>query len=86
MAPYIDTMLDEVAGYDCYSFMDGFSGYNQISIYPPHRILTAFTTPWGIFAYACMPFGMCSSPGTFSRLGINTFRKYLSSYDEGISR
>jgi hypothetical protein len=75
--PFTDSMLDGVAGYDCYSFMDGLSGYNQISIYPPHRPLTAFTTPWGVFAHARMPFGMCNSPGTFSRLEVNTFQKYL---------
>jgi hypothetical protein len=75
--PFTDSMLDGVAGYDCYSFMDGFSGYNQISIYPPHRPLTAFTTPWGVFAHARMPFGMCNSPETFSRLRVNTFQKYL---------
>ena len=68
--PFTDSILDRVAGYDCYSFMDGFSGYNQISIYPPHRLLTAFTTHWGVFAYARMP-------RIFSRLGVNTFQKYL---------
>ena len=75
--PFTDTMLDGVAGYERYSFMDGFSGYNQISIYPPHRVLTSFTTPWGIFAHERMPFGLCNSPATFSRLGTNTFRNQL---------
>ena len=64
---FTDTILDEIAGYDCYSSMDGFSKYNWILIYPPHRI----------FAYACMPFDMCNFLGTFFKLEINTFWKYL---------
>lgn len=75
--PFINIMLDGVAGYDRYLFMNGFPRYNQISIYPPHHILAAFTTPWGVFAHKRMPFGLCNSLATFSRLGTNTFRKYL---------
>ena len=29
--PFVDTLLDDVAGHEMYSFLDGFSGYNQIS-------------------------------------------------------
>ena len=28
--PYTDALLDDVAGHEIYSFLDGFSGYNQI--------------------------------------------------------
>jgi len=38
--------------------MDGFSGYNQIQIAELYRLLTAFTTNWGIFAHSKMPFGL----------------------------
>jgi hypothetical protein len=38
--------------------MDGFSGYNQIQIHPADQYKTAFTTPWGTFAYRVMPFGL----------------------------
>ena len=30
--PYADEILNEVAGHECYSFIDGFSGYNQVLI------------------------------------------------------
>lgn len=28
--PYMDSILDDVAKHEMYSFLDGFSGYNQI--------------------------------------------------------
>jgi hypothetical protein len=75
-------MLDAMAGYKCYSFMDGFLGYNQIQIYEPHRWYTSFTTDWGIFAYMVMPFGLCNAPATFQRVMIEAFQKYLREFME----
>jgi hypothetical protein len=45
--------------------MDGFSGYNQIQIHPADQYKTAFTTPWGTFAYRVMPFGLKNAGATF---------------------
>lgn len=45
--PYIDS----TAGHEMMSFMDGFSGYNQIKMSIEDREKTAFTTPWGTFCY-----------------------------------
>jgi hypothetical protein len=47
--------------------MDGFSGYNQIQIHPADQYKTAFTTPWGTFAYHVMPFGVKNADATFHR-------------------
>jgi hypothetical protein len=47
--------------------IDGFSGYNQISVLPEDREETAFTTPWGTFLYAKMPFGLMNTGATFQR-------------------
>jgi hypothetical protein len=47
--------------------MDGFSGYNQIQIHPTDQYKTAFTTPWGTFAYCVMPFGLKNAGATFQR-------------------
>ena len=47
--------------------VDGFSGYNQISVHPDDKEKTAFTTPWGTFMYDKMPFGLMNAGATFQR-------------------
>ena len=65
--PFIDQMLDRLAGYSYYCFLDGYSGYNQISIAPEDQEKTTFTCPYGTFAFKMMPFGLCNAPATFQR-------------------
>jgi hypothetical protein len=45
--------------------MDRFSGYNQIQIHLTNQYKTAFTTPWGTFAYRVMSFGLKNVGETF---------------------
>lgn len=47
--PFIDQLIDECAGSKIYSFMDGFSGYNQINIALADQHKTTFIYPWGTF-------------------------------------
>eukprot|EP00253_Pinus_taeda_P013839 PITA_13839 len=49
--PFIDQVLDTLAGKKYFSFLDGFSGYNQIQVAPEDQEKTTFTCPWGAFAY-----------------------------------
>ena len=49
------------------SFLDGFSGYNQVAVHPDDQEKTYFTTPWGTFMYTKMPFGMMNVGATFQR-------------------
>ena len=49
--PITDHVLERVAGKQAYSFLDGFSGYNQVSIKEEDQHKTAFATEWGIYAY-----------------------------------
>ena len=65
--PFLDQMLDRLAGYEYYCFLDGYSGYNQIAIAPEDQEKTTFTCPYGTFAFRRMPFGLCNAPGTFQR-------------------
>nr|GFB15542.1 reverse transcriptase domain-containing protein [Tanacetum cinerariifolium] len=65
--PFMDQMLERLAGNEYYCFLDGFSGYFQIPIDPRNQEKTTFTCPYGTFAYRRMPFGLCNAPGTFQR-------------------
>ena len=65
--PHIDQMLERLAGHEFYCFLDGFSGYNQVPIFPADQDKTTFTCPFGTFAYRKMPFGLCNAPATFQR-------------------
>ncbi|GKA98901.1 reverse transcriptase domain-containing protein [Tanacetum coccineum] len=61
--PFMDQMLEHLAGNEYYYFLDGFSGYFQIPIDPQDQEKITFTCPYGRFAYRRMPFGLCNAPG-----------------------
>ncbi|GKF43628.1 hypothetical protein Tco_0130180 [Tanacetum coccineum] len=62
--PFMDQMLERLAGNEYYCFLDGFSGYFHIPIDPKDQEKTTFTCPYGTFAYRRMPFGLCNAHPT----------------------
>ncbi|GKA96227.1 reverse transcriptase domain-containing protein, partial [Tanacetum coccineum] len=75
--PFMDQMLERLAGNEYYCFLDGFSGYFQIPIDPNDQEKTTFTCPYGTFAYRRMPFGLCNAPGTFQRCMMAIFHDMI---------
>ncbi|CAN6711619.1 unnamed protein product [Malus baccata var. baccata] len=75
--PFLDQMLERLAGHSFYCFLDGYSGYNQIVIAPDDQEKTTFTCPFGTFAYRRMPFGLCNAPATFQRCMVSIFSEYV---------
>lgn len=73
--PFTDSILEEVAGHEIYSFMDGFSGYNQISIAEEDKLKTTFIVEDGVYAYNRMPFGLCNALATFQQIILHIFDK-----------
>jgi len=65
--PKVDHILQRVVGASRISLLDGFSGYNQILVYPNDHEKTAFRTPWGTFKYVKIPFGLKNEGAAFQR-------------------
>ena len=66
--PHIDVLVDNTAGNALISFMDGFSGYNQIKMAPKDMTKTSFTTEWGIYCYTVIPFWLKNVGATYQRM------------------
>jgi hypothetical protein len=65
LTPFIDQIIDNCVESAIFSFMDGFSGYNQIDILPDDQQKTTFIYPWGAFSYKKLPFGLKNVGATF---------------------
>uniref|UniRef100_A0A2N9HVU2 Integrase catalytic domain-containing protein n=1 Tax=Fagus sylvatica TaxID=28930 RepID=A0A2N9HVU2_FAGSY len=61
-----------------FSFMDGFSGYNQIKMAEEDKSKTAFVTHWGTFVYDVMPFGLKNAGATYQRAMSRTAQDHLT--------
>ncbi|XP_056849746.1 uncharacterized protein LOC130499575, partial [Raphanus sativus] len=66
--PQIDRLVEATAGHRLLSFMDAFSGYNQIMMDPVDQEKTAFITERGTYCYKVMPFGLKNAGATYQRL------------------
>ena len=66
--PRIDQLVDSTAGHKLLSFMDAFSGYNQIRMDEADQEKTSFVTSQSLFCYEVMPFGLKNTRATYQRL------------------
>ena len=66
--PRIDQFVDSTAGHELLSFMDAYSGYNQIPMHVPDQEHTSFITDLGLYCYVVMPFGLKNAGATYQRL------------------
>ena len=66
--PSIDALVDGTAGYQVLSFMDAYSGYNQIRMHPLDAPKTAFMTDTANYYNVTMPFGLKNTGATYQRM------------------
>ena len=76
--PRIDQLMDSMAGHKLLTFMDAFSGYNQIKMAEEDQEKTTFITSQGIYCYKVMPFGLKNAGATYQRLVNKMFSKQIS--------
>jgi hypothetical protein len=62
--PRIDQIVDSTAGCETLSFLDAYSGYHQIKMKESDQLATSFITPFGMYCYTTMPFGLRNAGAT----------------------
>ena len=76
--PWIDTLVDSTARHQLLSFMDAFSGYNQIKMNESDQEKTSFVTRQRLFYYKVMPFGLKNVGATYQKLMNKMFAHQIS--------
>jgi hypothetical protein len=77
--PCIDQIIDSTTGCETFSFLDAYSGYHQIKMKKSDQLATSFITPFGMYCYVTMPFGLRNAGATYQRCMQHVFRKHIGS-------
>lgn len=75
--PKIDQLVDTTAGHELLSFMDFFSGYNQILMFPLNQEKMSFITHQRNYCYQVMSFGLKNAEATYQRLVNKLFKNLI---------
>ncbi|KAJ3684474.1 hypothetical protein LUZ61_013638 [Rhynchospora tenuis] len=75
--PSIDVMIDSTVGFKYLSFMDAYSGYNQIRMSQADEEKTSFVTEEGLYCYKVMPFGLKNAGAEYQRMVSKVFKEEL---------
>ncbi|CAG8611019.1 11566_t:CDS:2 [Cetraspora pellucida] len=78
--PRVDELLDTLNGSSWFTSLDLASGYWLVEVLEGDRDKTAFITPYGMFEFNVMPFGLANAPATFQRLMDNIFRDIIGKF------
>ena len=75
--PRVDDSLESLEGANICSCFDLKSAYTQVRLDVKHQHKTAFSSPWGLYEFTRMPFGLVNAPATFQRIMSNLFREEI---------
>ncbi len=75
--PFTDEVINNIAGHEVYTFLNGFCGYHQISIALENQYKTIFVIDWGIFVWVVMPFGDKNGPPIYQKVITKAFCEYI---------
>jgi hypothetical protein len=86
--PRIDQMVDSTTGCELLCFLNAYSGYHQIKMKESDQLATSFITPFGMFFYVTMPFGLRNASATYQQCMQHVFgdhiRRTVEAYVDGI--
>jgi len=77
--PRIDQIVDSTVGCETLSFLDAYSGYHQIKMKESDQLATSFITPFGMYCYVTMPFGLQNAGATYQRCMLHVFGEHIGS-------
>jgi hypothetical protein len=75
--PRIDQIVDSTAGCELLCFLDAYSGYHQIKMKESDQFATSFITPFGMYCYVTMPFGLRNAGATYQRCMQHVFGDHI---------
>jgi hypothetical protein len=76
-SPRIDQIVDATAGCELLCFLDAYSGYHQINMKKSDQLATSFITPFGMFCYVTMLFGLRNAGATYQRYMQHVFGNHI---------
>jgi hypothetical protein len=75
--PRIDQIVDSTAGCETLSFLDAYFGYHQIEVKESDQLKTSFITPFGMYCYVTMPFGLRNASVTYQQCMQHVFGEHV---------
>ena len=75
--PNIHILIDNCAKHELQSFVNCFAGYHQILMDEDDAEKTTFITPWGVYCYRVMPFGLKNAGATYVRAMTTLFHDMI---------
>jgi hypothetical protein len=75
--PQIDQIVDSTAGCELLCFLDAYFGYHQIKMKESDQLATSFITPFGMYCYVTMPFGLRNAGTTYQRCMQHVFGDHI---------
>ena len=85
--PRVDELLERLGTAHFMTTLDLTKGYWQIPLTPESRERTAFSTPFGLYQFRTMPFGLHGAPATFQRMMDRILRphqQYAAAYIDDV--
>jgi hypothetical protein len=77
LMPFTNRIINEFMGHKCYSFIDGFYGYNRVPIAKEDKGKSTFVSEFGSLAYIVISFVLKNAPTFFSMIVIKSFQEYI---------